>query len=216
MRGTSIESPSPSDSGIALSESDYASEVTSRRGGTKKIYTQVWPPLTSPANDTASGSLIRVADRDEYATPWTAGNTAKALFKHAQPTPPQQDSQALVKQQSDVVTSDGSKNMFKVRFWDPASPDYQPDIFLDPVIEKYCCPFSLCIDDVSYDTLSELEDHLRGFHLQIRHRCPGCLRIFNSGAGLIGHCESTSRCRIRDSDKFLQVSVTAFFVIESC
>jgi len=193
---------------IGSSTSEYPSEVTSRHGG-KKVYTVSSPDnesLATKEGDAASVASTRTTTSfADSPSPWTTGNTSKALFKDARPNPPPGEWAAILRSKQEEAASDTRTNLLHLRFYDPSSPDYDPDRFLHSVIQKYCCPFPIC-DDVYYDEPADIEAHLYSFHLRSNYRCPSCLKIFKSATGFVAHSESSTKCRIKDSKHYKQVS----------
>ena len=211
MRTMSIGSAALSVSGTDMSAIDVASEITSRRGGTK-VYTESYPSLSSPAysasvdddDETASQVSTTVASSTNRPSAWITGSSSKALFKDAQPTPRPGDWKAILQQREEAAMTDQSTNLFHARFWDRSSDDWDMH-FKDPVTGQWCCPIQDC--DSSYDTCQVFEEHFLLAHVKrTDYRCPACLKIFYSPSALIGHSESSGKCRVRDSalyDKLL-------------
>jgi hypothetical protein len=203
MHSMSLNSPAPSITGTEMSASEYASTITSRRGGVK-VYTDSQPGSPMPPssvqdfNDAASEATTTAADVREYRTAWDTGNTSQVLFKDAKPTPMPGDWQGILKHREEEQAND--KNILNSRFWDPTSKEFDSSLFYDHVIFKYSCPFKDCLS--AYDHKSDLEGHLRYTHLKPNYRCPLCLKIFKTSHALISHSESGGKCRIKDSPHY--------------
>lgn len=208
MRSMSINSATPSINSTQKSATEFASEFTSRRGGTK-VYTESYPSLSSPVNspsikgDDGSKSFVTdtTASTTSRSVAWTTRGTSRALFKDAKPTPPAGDWTALYKQRVDDALAKHSNNLLHSRVWDPHSSDYNVDRFLHQVTAKYTCPFPDCGDD--YENPVDLEGHLQLTHLRKDFRCPQCLKIFTKGSSLIAHAESAGgKCKVKDTTNF--------------
>ncbi|KAK3697855.1 hypothetical protein LTR37_017246 [Vermiconidia calcicola] len=208
MRSMSISSTTQSINGSQKSASEFASEITSRRGGTK-VYTESYPSLSSSAKslsitgDDGKGSVVAgtAASTTGRSVAWTTGKTSRALFKDAKPTPPAGDWAAHLKQRENDALAKNSNNLLYSRVWDPQSNDYSVDRFLHSVTGKYTCPFPDCEDD--YEDPVDLEGHLQLAHLTKDFRCPQCLKIFKKGSALIAHAESAGgKCKVKDTTKF--------------
>lgn len=89
---------------------------------------------------TTAMSNLKVED-DNKPSAWGATSTSKKLFPNAKVTEPTDEwkerHQALQKE-------DKKSNILTYQFWNPASPDYDPNRFYDPIIEKHRCPFPTC------------------------------------------------------------------------
>lgn len=225
MRSMSIGSGTMSIDGSVKEASDYASEITSRRGG-NKVYTESYPSLNSPTHsasnygddhdDTASEATTTAASFVPNRTAWTTKQTSKALFKDAKPTPPLAgDWSAIAKHKEDeALASQGrNRNMLYARNYDPGSSDYNAEAFFHPVIAKYCCPFPIC-DDAPYDTPSEISSHLLHTHFRANYTCTTCFKRFTSATAMIGHMESSGRCRVKDSNNYKSVSFVYHYRID--
>ncbi|KAL9105294.1 MAG: hypothetical protein Q9227_009509 [Pyrenula ochraceoflavens] len=78
------------------------------------------------------------------------------------------------------------------RYWDLRK-------FYDSFKEAYVCPSTAC--ERQYLTGAEFEEHLlSASHTGGSARCPSCLKLFQTNAALVAHCESAStRCKINKS-----------------
>ena len=192
------------------SGSSSASQATSRRGG-MKVCTESNASLGSlgpwfsddgeETSDTASQSQSTTTAGSLVSGPaWTTGRTSNNLFKGAKPTPPPAvGAAALV---------DNSRSLTDVRFWDPSSPDYHPDVFFQPAIEKYCCPFPAC-ESVAFDVPSDMARHLYSAHIHVPYICQICWKRFKSASGFCAHLEDVEKCRVRQSDIFHKLLASA-------
>lgn len=102
------------------------------------------------------------------------------------------------------VATSGGFNVFHQRFWDPDTPEYNPELFFSVLTEKYECPFPQC----QYVTTTPkfFTAHLRTGHAIQEFRCPLCLRIFKSATAIVAHMTSPSlRCNIRNTSRFSEV-----------
>ena len=207
MHSMSMKSAAPSVSGTEMSASEFASEITSRRGG-KKVYTESYPSLDSPKSpgsnyiddDTSSVATSTMASSINTPVAWTTGKTCQALFKDAKSTPPAGDWEAIRAQREKEAVANDKTNLFHSRFWDPQSSDYDVERFLSSVIGKYCCPFPECGDE--YDEPLDIEGHLRNAHLKTSYRCPLCLKIFRSPSALVSHSEAGGKCKVKKSSMY--------------
>ena len=207
MRSMSIKSPTPSMSGTEISASEFASDITSRRGG-NKVYTESYPSLGSLVkvasvednDDTASEATTTAASPNDYTAAWATGNTSNTLFKDVKPTPPAGDWKSILKHREEQAAVGDRTNLFHSRPWDPNSDDFNIEIFHNPVIEKYCCAFPGCGD--TYDEAADLIGHLENAHLKTSFRCPLCLKIFKSAHALVSHSESMGKCKVKNSSMY--------------
>ena len=208
MHSLSLNSRTPSINGSEVSASEYASEITSRRGGTK-VYTESFPSLNSPRipaslngdDDTASVATSTVGSSTNRPMAWTTAKTSQALFKDAKPTPPAGDWTAVWNYRQQEAAANDSTNLFRSRLWDPDSKEYDVELFFNSMIEKYRCPFPEC-DGTYYDEPSDIEGHLRVTHLKTSYRCPLCLKIFRSANALVSHSEAGGKCKVKKSSMY--------------
>jgi len=204
VRSMSIGSRAASVSGV--------SDVTSRRGG-MRVYTESYPSLNSPiGSPSVQGDDDTASEATSVATPsvarkaaWTTGQTQKALFKNAKPTPPRAgDWGAILKHREEQALANNKTNLLYSKFYDPGAPDYNPDLFLHSVTLKYCCPFPGC--ESPYESASDIAAHLQHTHLKTNYVCSTCLKRFTSATAIVGHMESNGRCRVKDSNNYKKVS----------
>ncbi|KAI7160201.1 hypothetical protein KC352_g26994, partial [Hortaea werneckii] len=161
---------------------------------------------TSFASPTSSATVDGREVKETKANPkgtlaaWSTGKTSQALFKDAKPTLP---SRELAKKHEEELASPQNNLMYS-HFYDPESPEYDPDFFLSPYTERYECPFPGCGFEggSSFDTPSELQDHLSWAHLRTNFSCTTCFKRFVSATALVAHIESTQRCRVKDSSNY--------------
>lgn len=202
MRSMSLGSPAPSISASEMSASDYASTITSRRGGIK-LLSETEPNSPIPASsyldfdDGASVATTSAGSISESPSAWTTGNTGELLFKDAKPTP------APVEHLQPAQDHRDSRNPLNARFWDRASSDYALPRCWDPLLQKYACPMPSCKD--AYEDIADLEGHLINTHVKRNFRCPLCLKIFNTAHALVSHSESGGRCRVKDTTYYDQL-----------
>ena len=92
-------------------------------------------------------------------------------------------------------------NLLHTQSWNPSSRDYNPELFFNAVIEMYRCPFLGCHQ--FFKRPSELGEHLEWAHRPQRIRCPTCLNLFKTFAGLVAHCEApAAKCKIAQTAEF--------------
>ena len=207
MHSMALTSPTPSISGTEISASEYASGITSRRGG-YKIYTESYPSLSSPQSvafdrdddDTSSVATTIAASSINHSTAWTTGSTSRALFPSAKPTAAAGDWKGILKHLEQEATPSESTNLFRSRWWDPHHTDFAVEKFFNPVIGKFLCPFPGCGD--SYDVPSDIAGHLQYTHVKTSYRCPLCLKLFKSAHALVSHSESSNKCKVRNSTMY--------------
>ena len=143
-------------------------------------------------DDNHSSQTTTTPGYQHHPTVWT-GKTSQALFKDAKPTP----TTTKDDNREDESVLDEGKNLFRNRFWDPTSADWNPKNFLNPLTDKFCCVFEGC-DYAQYETLEELMTHLRQQHIKSRYSCPRCFKEFRSAAALIQHADtSLIKCRVK-------------------
>ena len=106
-----------------------------------------------------------------------------------------------------MVAAEPPKNLMRSLFYDPSHDDYDPDLFYSEQHEAYCCPFQACaVDDVKFDAQSDLEGHLHHAHMRVNFVCPTCFKRFTSATAHVAHIESTTKCRVKDSNNFKKVN----------
>ena len=206
LRSMSISSTACSIPTSEISTSDYASQVTSRRGGTK-IYTEsnysidspMWPPSEFDYDDTASEATTTIAR--EQSSAWNTGSSSKLLFKDAKPTPRPGDWDEWEEHEEQERAQMDRNNMLHTKWWDKSSPEYAVHMFYNHLIGKYVCPIKDC-DSTPYNDVSDLDGHLQTAHLRRDFRCPLCLKIYKSAHALVSHAESGGSCKVKDSKKF--------------
>lgn len=144
------ESAAGSVHGSQMSASEFASQITSRRGG-NKVYTE---SLTSPHSPNVSAFM---SDEDDTASlassnnafgAWNAGRSSQVLFKGAKPTPPTADWDRVLKKRQEEAQASSTKNILHSRFWDPSSKEFDSSIFKNGLTQQYHCPFDGCQDAV--------------------------------------------------------------------
>ncbi|KAK4553939.1 hypothetical protein LTR86_009115 [Recurvomyces mirabilis] len=201
---------------VAASDVGPGTSFGGRRSGHKPRpiqYTESYPSMDSPSGGVLVSGDSSVASPSTTNTDrqvaWTTGNTSKALFKPSQLRPAsKQDQQVLTKKPAEgsAVQLSESKSIMKTRFYDTYSPDYNPDLFLNPLTEKYICLFPQCEDgEGEFDTLSDLQGHIEFAHLRLLFVCPTCLKRFQSATAMVSHMETTIRCRVKEHDKFMHI-----------
>ena len=92
----------------------------------------------SSANKTAN---FNGGNSSNPPSSWKA-NASTSLFPKAKVTPLTQDWEATLER--DHARAAQPRNMFRVRFWDPLSDDYDPEQFFDAATERYKCPIPDC------------------------------------------------------------------------
>lgn len=70
---------------------------------------------------------------------WGNGDAASTLFPNAPST--HAVSEWSVEGHDRLMEKEQGINIFNTRFWDPQSPDWNPERFYDSVLNKYYCPF---------------------------------------------------------------------------
>lgn len=66
-------------------------------------------------------------------------STGSILFPNAKPKAPPSD--FSVSAHDEAMEHAHGPNLFRDRFWDPMSSDWNPERFYDSIINKYYCPF---------------------------------------------------------------------------
>ncbi|KAI7707457.1 hypothetical protein KC353_g11625 [Hortaea werneckii] len=187
----------------ALSQLDDSMESLSIGSHAAKSGAKTYTSLASPTSSaTVDGRALKGTEANLKGAPaaWSTGKTSQALFKDSKPTPPTKE---LAKKHEEELAS-SKNNLMYSHFYDPESPEYDPDFFLSPYTERYECPFPGCGFEggSSFDVPSELQEHLSWAHLRTNFSCTTCLKRFGSATALVAHIESTQRCRIKDSSNY--------------
>lgn len=211
----SIGSPPPSILSMDIPASEFASQITSRRGGVK-IQTESYPSLQRNAHVAQSRKSSTIAATDDDAASvstaqaeavlkrpaaWTTTRTSRALFGDFKAEPQPEEIKSVIKNNREV-TSKAANPLINARWWDPESEDYNQEVFFHSVFERYKCPFPECEDMPTFDHPHDIADHLLEAHAKIKFRCPGCLKLFQRASGMVSHMESTQKCPIRKSKHF--------------
>jgi len=84
---------------------------------------------------------VLVLDRPSPKNPWENANTSKALFPEAHAKAALEKGWTVPLREEDQIDERHGLNIFKTRFWDPTSVDYDPERFYEPGIGEYYCPF---------------------------------------------------------------------------
>jgi hypothetical protein len=66
-------------------------------------------------------------------------STGSILFPNAKPKAPLSD--FSVSAHDEAMEHAHGPNLFRDRFWDPMSSDWNPERFYDSIVNKYYCPF---------------------------------------------------------------------------
>jgi hypothetical protein len=207
----SIGSPPPSIISMDISASEFASQITSRRGGVK-IQTESYPSLQRNAIVSQSKKSSTIAGTDDDAVSvstaqpeivlkrpaaWTTTKTSRALFGERKAEPQPQEIKSVLKQNREAQNP-----LLNARWWDPGSEDYNPEVFFHSVFENYHCPFPECEEMPAFDHPHDIAGHLLDVHAKTKFRCPGCLKLFQRASAMVSHMESTQKCPIRKSKNF--------------
>ena len=223
----SIGSPPPSIISMDVPASEFASQITSRRGGVK-IQTESYPSLRRNTTVSESKKSSRITGTDDDAdsvstaqaeavlkrpAAWTTTQTSRALFGDikAEQQPEQVKSILKHNRQEDIKAPN---HVLLARWWDPESEDYNAEVFFHSVFERYKCPFPECEDMPTFDHPHDIAGHLLDAHGKTKFRCPGCLKLFKRASGMVSHMESTQKCPIRKSKNFKSVldEITGGFI----
>ncbi|KAI8943101.1 hypothetical protein NX059_001131 [Plenodomus lindquistii] len=154
---------------------------------------------SSHAGSSVQGSSVTSSSRRPKAWGSRVGKTTSSiLFPNAKPTPA--PSEFSIAAHDESMQGQVGINIMNTRFWDPLSSDWNPEQFFDSVITKYSCPF---ICEQTFETVSNLNQHILGDHRITRMKCPTCLHYFKSATALVAHCESRgAKCQINKAEDF--------------
>jgi uncharacterized C2H2 Zn-finger protein len=212
-----IGSPPPSIVDSDIPASQFASQITSRRGGLK-IHTESYPSLQGSrvvsessqggfddGDGVSSAGTAKAESVLMRPAAWTTDQTPRALFGDVKPVPQSAVTKSILKKR-DEEQSKAPNLLINVRWWDPMSEDYTAHLFLDTVEHKYRCPFPAC-DRAEFEHVKGLEEHLLGVHAKVQFRCPGCFKIFRKAQGMMSHMESTMKCPVKKSKYFKSVCI---------
>ena len=223
----SIGSPPPSIITTDVPASEFASQITSRRGGVK-VQTESYPSMRSNALVPSSRTSSKITGTDDDAesvstaqaeavlrrpAAWTTTNTSRALFGDMKSEPQPEMIKSILKKNHEE-SNKAPNLLWNARWWDPESEDYNPEIFFHSVYEDYHCPFKECEEMVPFAHSHDIDGHLLEAHAKTQFRCPGCLKLFKRASGMVSHMESTSKCPIRKSKDFKSVldEITGGFI----
>jgi hypothetical protein len=216
-----IGSPPPSLIDSDIPASQFASQITSRRGGFK-VHTESYPSLQSSRvvsessqcdfdDGVSSAGTAKAESVLMRPAAWTTEQTPRALFGDVVPVPQSAVTKSILKKR-DEEQSKAPNLLLNARWWDPMSEDYTAHLFLDDANHKYRCPFPAC-DSVEFEHVKGpkgIEEHLLDVHAKVQFRCPGCFKIFRKAQGMMSHMESTMKCPVKKSKYFK--SVCTFFL----
>lgn len=77
---------------------------------------------------------------------WGSGKTTSNLFPKAQSVSAQSVASSAAPsvwsiEQHDQQQAGNQINIMTTRFWDPVGPDWNAELFYDPIVNQYYCPF---------------------------------------------------------------------------
>lgn len=205
--------------GVSCQEDD---DSCANHHGSETMYSYPDSGLQSPSaasttgqddDDTASRSTPTPARMKTGGGVWSTNKTASALFPNVKAAPILRakpgDWAAILAQHSAEAESNTGTDMLKIAWWNPSSKDYDIERFRHPVYEAFYCPFPSCEDNPlsgnSFDSQSDIENHIRYCHTRTKFRCEGCAKHFQSTSALVAHMESTRKCGIRGKYDFEKV-----------
>jgi hypothetical protein len=90
-------------------------------------------------SDTESVNSASTARQSKVWGSRKGKSSSSVLFPNANPTPP--PSEFSIAAHDDRMEKEHGINIMRTRFWDPVSPDWNPERFFDSIINKYHCPF---------------------------------------------------------------------------
>ncbi|KAF3039260.1 hypothetical protein E8E11_005904 [Didymella keratinophila] len=173
---------------LSVIDDDGISTVTSARSSAA-------PPVYGSSTYAASSTIAR---KEKVWLNRNGKLASSALFPHAKPTPaPKEFSIAA---HDEHMEREHGINIMKTRFWDPLSPDWNPERFYDSITSRYNCPF---VCELTWATPADLNKHINSDHRMTRMKCPSCLKYFQSATALMAHCESRgSKCQVNKADNY--------------
>ena len=218
VRNQSIGSPPPSIIDTDIPASEFASQITSRRGGAK-IHTESYPSLQSSRvvsdssqgdfDDSVSSAATAKAESVLMRAPaWTTEQSSLALFGDVKLLPQSEETKSILKNR-DEEQSKAPNPLLNTRWWDPMSKEYKAERFFNETGKVYCCPFPAC-DAASFEDHKGIEEHLLEVHAHVKFRCPGCFKIFSKAQGMMSHMESSLKCPVKRSKDFKSVCCGVF------
>lgn len=161
--------------GVSLSNDDKDIEWDSEENF-EENYPSLPPHLQAAQDNRLSNAMGGLSVGDAGSTPsaWNTGASSTALFPKAKETPISNEWQ---KRLAELDDKGHHRNILTWQFWNPAHPDYDPNRFYDPIIEKHRCPFPECNN--WFDAPVECQEHISVAHAITQIRCPGqsCLKL---------------------------------------
>ncbi|KAJ4404665.1 hypothetical protein N0V91_005815 [Didymella pomorum] len=153
------------------------------------------PSVIGSSTYAASSSAVR---KEKVWVDRNGKPASSLLFPLAKPTPaPNEFSIAAHDEQ---MEREHGINIMKTRFWDPLSPDWNPERFYDSITSRYNCPF---VCELTWAAPADLKKHINSDHRMTRMKCPSCLKYFKSVTALMAHCESRgSKCQVNKADNY--------------
>ncbi|SMY21597.1 unnamed protein product [Zymoseptoria tritici ST99CH_1A5] len=203
----------------SMSISERAPPIGAKKGILKTPRTpQPTNPLidrtVTPAESISQGGSVASSEATTVAASekprpmaWNSGKTASSLFpapKERQIVNPGDWGGYLVATRSSNDANQVEQpNMFRTQFWNITSKEYNVQQFWSELLNAYFCPFPSCADGTGkYSAASDIEAHIRLAHTMTCYRCPLCLKRFDRVAKLVGHVETSMKCRVKYSDQF--------------
>lgn len=203
----------------SMSISERAPPIGAKKGILKTPRTpQPTNPLidrtVTPAESISQGGSVASSEATTVAASekprpmaWNSGKTASSLF----PTPKEKQivnpgdwgGYLVATKSSNDANQVEQPNMFRTQFWNITSKEYNVQQFWSELLNAYFCPFPSCADGTGkYSAASDIEAHIRLAHTMTCYRCPLCLKRFDRVAKLVGHVETSMKCRVKYSDQF--------------
>ncbi|KAK4633818.1 hypothetical protein CLAFUR0_03718 [Fulvia fulva] len=166
-------------------------------------------PRTPTRRDSILGREKTTVTASLPAKPIAWGSkTSEKLFPYSKEPKKQSkaaDWSGILAQREAQAAAENNTSLWKSRWWDPTSPDYQVEIFYNAFEGAYLCPFESCEkDNHRFDSPYDLHVHMAHAHIRQVWGCVACHKRFPSPSSLVAHAESSRRCYVRDSGKFKQ------------
>lgn len=185
--GFNVDEVASSIGAMSVIDDDDTSTVMGSRGASQSAYAS-----SVHTGSISTGRRLKVwGDRN-------GKSASSTLFPDAKPTPVTKE--FSIAAHDEQMEREHGINIMKTRFWDPESPDWNPERFYDSVISKYNCPF---VCELTFATPADLKRHINSDHRLTRMKCPTCLKYFKSATALMSHCESRgAKCQINKAENF--------------
>ncbi|KAF2860590.1 hypothetical protein K470DRAFT_270634 [Piedraia hortae CBS 480.64] len=83
------------------------------------------------------------------------------------------------------------------QWYNPESTQYDVRFFWHNRLQIFCCPFPYC--NLTFKDRKGMQTHVEATHYVTFFKCSFCKNRFKLASALVGHIESTEKCKVRRS-----------------